>query len=237
MRSPLALGPAALLRPRLLLACTISILSAGCAAPPAPPIGRWNVETSAVGVAAVPDRDARPIQASFSPSPAPSRSSASSIQRASPGLKIGAPYTVAGITYVPAEDPSYDRIGRASWYGAGFHGRPTANGETYDQDALVAAHPTLPMPSYVLVTNLRNGRTVMLRVNNRGPFKEGRIIDVSRRAAHELGFAAQGLTEVRVRYAGRAPLDGNADREHQHLAAQPWQRPPQPRRTASAATQ
>lgn len=142
-----------------------------------------------------------------------------------PVYKIGAPYTVGTRTFVPAEDPNYDAVGRASWYGGSFHGKPTANGEIYDQNALVAAHPTLPMPSYVLVTNLRNGRTIMLRVNNRGPYAEGRIIDVSAEAASLLGFKPYGLTEVRVRYAGRAPLDGHTGRERSHLAAQPWYRP------------
>lgn len=217
-------------RSRIATVCLISALAAGCSAPAAPPVGHWQVET-ATATSDLPP--ARPILASLAPPSAATRRPGQGAER-TPGYKVGAPYTVAGITYVPADDPSYDRIGRASWYGAGFHGKPTASGEVYDQDALVAAHPTLPMPSYVLVTNLRNGRTVLLRVNNRGPYKEGRIIDVSRKAAQELGFAGQGLAEVRVKYAGRAPLDGSTLRERAHLAAQSWHRAPPAPRTASA---
>lgn len=164
-----------------------------------------------------------PVLASLAPFPSMrTRSATPEPQR--PGYKIGPPYTIGDRTYVPAEDPNYDAVGIASWYGQGFHGGPTASGETYDQDAMVAAHPTLPMPSYVLVTNLRNGRTVMVRVNNRGPYKDGRIIDLSRKAAELLGFAGHGLTQVRVKYAGRAPLDGSTDRERAHLSRQPWYR-------------
>ena len=113
--------------------------------------------------------------------------------------KVGTPYQIAGIWYHPKEDPAYDEVGMASWYGPNFHGRTTANGETYDQYAMTAAHPTLPMPSLVEVTNLANGRTIVLRINDRGPFAKGRIIDVSKAAAEELGFKKQGVTRVRVR--------------------------------------
>ncbi len=126
--------------------------------------------------------------------------------------KIGKPYTVAGNTYVPAEDPNYDETGTASWYGDGFHGGPTANGEVYDMHLLTAAHKTLPMPSYAYVHNPVNGRTIMVRINNRGPFKGDRIIDLSREAARQLDFKARGLATVRVTYAGQAPLDGNDTR-------------------------
>lgn len=112
--------------------------------------------------------------------------------------KVGKPYTIKGITYTPREDMSYDRTGIASWYGPGFHGRRTANGEIYDSNALTAAHPTLQMPSVVRVTNLENGRTVDLRINDRGPFADNRIIDVSKRAAELLGFRKQGTAMVRV---------------------------------------
>ncbi|MGF1651470.1 MAG: septal ring lytic transglycosylase RlpA family protein [Hyphomicrobiaceae bacterium] len=139
--------------------------------------------------------------------PAPNGGTAPCTVGASPRRKIGTPYTVAGITYVPAENPQYDEIGEASWYGEGFHGKPTANGELYDQASMTAAHPTLPMPSFVRVTNLANGRTVLVRVNNRGPFKRGRIIDVSKAAADALGFAQHGITRVRVQYVGPAPLE------------------------------
>jgi len=112
--------------------------------------------------------------------------------------KLGKPYHVNGVWYYPEDDPAYDEIGMASWYGPGFHGRSTANGERYDMNALTAAHRTLPMPSHVRVTNLANGRSLVLRINDRGPFAKGRIIDVSRRAAQLLGFKGQGVTRVRV---------------------------------------
>ncbi len=112
--------------------------------------------------------------------------------------KIGNPYQIDDIWYYPAEDYEYDETGIASWYGAKFHGRATANGETYDMNALTAAHRTLPMPSYVRVTNLDNGRSLVLKVNDRGPFAKGRIIDISRRGSQLLGFQQQGTARVRV---------------------------------------
>jgi rare lipoprotein A len=129
------------------------------------------------------------------------------VARALGGRRIGKPYQVAGVWYVPAEQPDYDAVGTASWYGDAFHGRPTANGEAFDMTLASAAHPTLPLPSIVEVTNLENDRSVQLRVNDRGPFKPGRIIDVSRQAAEELGFRQKGVAQVRVRYVGPAPLD------------------------------
>jgi rare lipoprotein A len=113
--------------------------------------------------------------------------------------KVGNPYQIAGVWYRPAEDFTYDETGIASWYGEDFHGKYTANGEIYDLNALTAAHRTLPMPTVVQVTNLDNGRTMVLRVNDRGPFARGRIIDVSRHAAQLLGFEPQGTAKVRVR--------------------------------------
>jgi len=136
--------------------------------------------------------------------------------------KIGQPYQIAGRWYTPADEPRYDRVGIASWYGSDFHGRKTANGELFDMGALTAAHPTLPLPSYVYVTNIRNGRTLLVRVNDRGPYASDRLIDLSRRVAQLLGFEANGTTPVRVRYAGPAPLDGNEANEHAWLARQPW---------------
>ncbi len=112
--------------------------------------------------------------------------------------KVGNPYRIGGVWYYPKEDPNYDETGYASWYGKDFHGRLTANGETYNMNALTAAHKTLPMPSFVKVTNLENGRSIVLRVNDRGPFAKGRIIDISRRGAQLLGFEQQGVTRVRV---------------------------------------
>ncbi len=113
--------------------------------------------------------------------------------------KVGTPYQIGGVWYRPAEDFTYDETGIASWYGEDFHGKYTANGEIFDLNALTAAHRTLPMPSIVQVTNLENGRTMELRVNDRGPYARGRIIDVSRRAAQLLGFEAQGTAKVRVK--------------------------------------
>ncbi len=112
--------------------------------------------------------------------------------------KIGSPYQVSGAWYYPKVDYSYAETGIASWYGPGFHGKSTANGESYDQNALTAAHRTLPMPSMVRVTNLDNGRSVKVRINDRGPFKNGRIIDLSRHAADLLDMRRQGTAKVRV---------------------------------------
>ncbi len=112
--------------------------------------------------------------------------------------KVGKPYQIENTWYYPKEDFEYDESGIASWYGAEFHGRKTANGELYDMNALTAAHRTLPMPSFVRVTNLENGRSLVLKVNDRGPFAKGRIIDISRRGAQLLGFQGQGTARVRV---------------------------------------
>jgi len=112
--------------------------------------------------------------------------------------KVGRPYQVRGRWYTPEDNMGYDEEGVASWYGPGFHGKRTANGERFDQNALTAAHPTLPMPTMVRVTNLDNGRTADLRVNDRGPFASNRIIDVSKRAAEVLGFRRSGTARVRV---------------------------------------
>lgn len=124
------------------------------------------------------------------------------------GYKVGQPYQVAGIWYVPKEDPDYDKTGIASWYGDAFNMKATANGEVFNMDQVSAAHTTLPLPSIVEVTNLDNGRKLRVRVNDRGPFVDNRIIDLSRAAAQELGYDRQGLARVRVRYIGPAPLAG-----------------------------
>jgi rare lipoprotein A len=126
--------------------------------------------------------------------------------------RVGSPYVVGGRVYVPEDDPNYNAVGLASWYGADFHGRATANGEIFDDNAITAAHPTLPLPSYVRVTNLSNGHSLIVRVNDRGPYAHNRIIDVSMRAAHLLGFTNRGLAWVRVQYVGRAPIEGSDDR-------------------------
>ncbi len=118
--------------------------------------------------------------------------------KAAPTYKIGSPYQIEATWYYPAVDYGYDETGIASWYGPKFHGGRTANGEIFDMNALSAAHRTLPLPSVVRVTNLENGRSMVLRVNDRGPFSRGRIIDVSRRAAQLLGFHRNGTARVRV---------------------------------------
>ncbi len=115
------------------------------------------------------------------------------------------PYQVGGVWYYPHAEPHYDAVGYASWYGQSFHNKRTADGEIFDQYALSAAHKTLPLPSIVEVTNLDNGRTMRLRLNDRGPFVDGRVLDVSKGAAEQLGFGQQGLARVRVRYLGPAP--------------------------------
>lgn len=126
--------------------------------------------------------------------------------------RVGSPYVVAGRVYVPQDNQHYRADGVASWYGSDFHGRATANGEIFDADAITAAHPTLPLPSYVRVSNLSNGRSLIVRVNDRGPYAGNRIIDVSRRAAHLLGFTVSGTAWVRVEYVAAAAVEGSDDR-------------------------
>ncbi len=124
--------------------------------------------------------------------------------------KVGTPYKVAGKWYTPKEDPTYEEVGLASWYGKDFHGKKTANGEYFNMNALTAAHKTLPLPTFVKVTNVSNGRSIILRVNDRGPFVGDRIIDISRRGAQLLGFQKQGVTKVRVQAVDE---DGNLPRK------------------------
>src|SRR5665647_2613463 len=127
--------------------------------------------------------------------------------------RVGKPYTVAGRAYVPEEDVNYREEGMASWYGDDFHGRLTANGEVFDMASLTAAHPTLPMPCYARVTNLSNGKSLIVRVNDRGPYHGNRLIDVSNKAAELLEFKGNGVARVRIEYVGRAPLEGSDDRQ------------------------
>jgi rare lipoprotein A len=146
------------------------------------------------------------------------------------GYKVGQPYQVRGVWYYPKDQPNYDEIGLASWYGEAFHNRYTADGEVFDMTLPSAAHTTLPLPSLVEVTNLTNGRTLVVRVNDRGPFVDGRIIDLSKQAAAELGFVTAGVTRVRVRYVGRAPdADGMSARQ---VIASARTQPPAPAATA-----
>jgi rare lipoprotein A len=125
---------------------------------------------------------------------------------------VGHPYTIAGHSYYPSETESYAAVGMASWYGAAFHGRRTANGEVYDMASLTAAHPTLPLPCYARVTNMSNGYSVIVRVNDRGPYHGGRVMDVSSRTADVLGFKGEGTARIKVEFVARAPLEGSDDR-------------------------
>ncbi|WP_127089622.1 septal ring lytic transglycosylase RlpA family protein [Aquabacter cavernae] len=134
------------------------------------------------------------------------------IPKGTGAYRVGKPYKIAGRTYYPAENPNYKAIGTASYYSDAFHGRLTANGEIFDRNSISAAHPTLPMPSYVRVTNLKNDKSIIVRVNNRGPYHGDRIIDVSHKTADLLGFQSSGITQVKVEYVGRAPLEGSDDR-------------------------
>jgi rare lipoprotein A len=125
---------------------------------------------------------------------------------------VGKPYVINGRTYYPSENADYRGEGVASWYGPDFHGRQTANGEVFDMYSISAAHPTMPLPSYARVTNLGNGRSIVVRVNDRGPYARDRIIDMSVGAAKALEFYGVGLANVRVEYLGRAPIEGSDDR-------------------------
>lgn len=125
---------------------------------------------------------------------------------------VGKPYRIAGRTYVPSEkEPGWSVVGTASWYGAAFHGRRTANGEIYDMQSITAAHPTMPLPSYVRVTNTKNGKSLIVRVNDRGPYHGGRVMDMSQRVAELLEFRGAGTARVRVDYIGKAGLGGSDD--------------------------
>lgn len=125
--------------------------------------------------------------------------------------KVGRSYVVAGKRYHPTRNPKAVQYGRASWYGKAFHGRKTANGEVYDMNHLTAAHKTMPLPSYARVTNVKNGNSVIVRVNDRGPFSNNRVIDLSKRAAQVLDYTKAGTAEVKVEYIGPAPLHGQDD--------------------------
>jgi rare lipoprotein A len=124
---------------------------------------------------------------------------------------VGRPYTIAGRRYVPSEQPRETQTGMASYYGAAFHGRRTANGEVYDMSSVSAAHPTMPLPSYARVTNMSNGRSIIVRVNDRGPFHSNRVMDVSQKVAEALDFRRMGTAQVKIDYVGRAGLEGSDD--------------------------
>ncbi|WP_442753609.1 septal ring lytic transglycosylase RlpA family protein [Methylocystis sp. JAN1] len=123
---------------------------------------------------------------------------------------IGKPYKIAGQTYYPSERP-FAATGTASWYGSDFHGRRTANGEIFDRESISAAHPTMPLPSYARVTNLKNMRSIVVRVNDRGPYHGGRVMDVSQRVAEALDFRSAGTAKVKVEWVGKADLAGDDD--------------------------
>lgn len=126
---------------------------------------------------------------------------------------VGKPYKVAGRLFTPKEQPNYDKVGMSSWYGEAFHRRRTSNGEYFDMNELTAAHATLPLPSYARVTNMTNGKSVVVRINDRGPFVGTRIIDVSKRTASMLDYKHKGTEKVRVQYIGPAPLNDPGGRD------------------------
>lgn len=152
---------------------------------------------------------------------------ASNLPRGGGRDQIGKPYKVRGKVYYPKEDKNYVKTGQASWYGDAFHGRLTANGEIYDMTHLTGAHPTMPLPSYARVTNLENGSSVVVRINDRGPYSHGRLIDLSRRAAEMLDYQSAGTAKVKVEYVGRAPLDGEDD-SYLMASYRPGNRAPDP---------
>jgi rare lipoprotein A len=125
--------------------------------------------------------------------------------------RVGKPYTIAGKVYTPGEDNQYSAVGLASWYGDDFHGRYTANGEIFDMNSITAASPTMPLPSYARVTNVSNNKSIVVRVNDRGPYVANRVMDVSVRTAKMLDFYGKGVTQVKIEYIGRAPLTGSDD--------------------------
>ena len=166
--------------------------------------------SGAARVTPVADQQSEPLPAP----PSADQSEGQGEEGAQPWLereRVGPPYQANGRWYVPTPEPGYEQTGTASWYGPQFHGRRTASGEAFDETALTAAHPTLPIPSLVQVTNLENGREVIVRVNDRGPFVGERLIDLSRGAAQVLGFETAGHARVHVRYLGPAPRRVNAD--------------------------
>jgi rare lipoprotein A len=199
---------------RLLTFLILGVMLTACARSEPPPPVRARAEIPAPRASVDPR---------YGTSPSPRLyAEGQPIPKGGGSFKIGAPYQIAGRWYFPREEPAYDRVGIASWYGEAFHGRKTANGEIFDRNGLTAAHPTLPLPSYVWVTSEGSGRTILVRVNDRGPYARDRIIDLSQASARALGIEQKGLARVRVRYAGRAPLDGDDRREQAFLRQQPW---------------
>ncbi|MBV8850048.1 MAG: septal ring lytic transglycosylase RlpA family protein [Methylobacteriaceae bacterium] len=178
--------------PRLILSGLAALTLAGCAAQPQRYAG--NSIDPRYGVAASPRVVAE----------------GEIVPRGGGMYMVGKPYTVGGITYYPSER-THVAVGLASYYGTAFHGRRTANGEVFDRESISAAHPTMPLPSYARVTNLRNQSSIIVRVNDRGPYHPGRIMDVSERVAEALEFRRVGTAKVKVEYIGRAGLGGSDD--------------------------
>jgi rare lipoprotein A len=203
--------------------CGIGLLVAGCAsqdrvAQGAPSVDRFNAR---YGVSSSPRvvEDGQPIP------------------RGGGVYRVGRPYMVGGRRYTPYEKrEGHQEVGIASWYGRQFHGRLTANGEVYDMNTLSAAHRTMPMPSYARVTNLRNGHSLIVRVNDRGPFHGNRVIDLSNRASHLLDFRGHGLARVRVEYVGRAPLEGSDERSLMATLRTDGSAAPRPGQSPAAST-
>ena len=170
---------------------------AGCAQPPSPQARRHSSEYFS--------------QAKYGPASPRVVEDGEPVPRGGGQYLVGHPYTIAGRTYFPHEITHYSAVGMASWYGDAFHGRRTANGEVYDMRSFTAAHPTLPLPSYARVTNLANGYSIIVRVNDRGPYHGGRVMDVSSRVADALDFKNSGTAKIKVDYIGPAPLEGSDD--------------------------
>lgn len=171
--------------------CEAGILKADCYLDSLPPPRTWLFDTAGL--------EARDVGS-------PIYKRVGLLPRGGGRYHVGKPYVIAGLKFRPAADPGYDVVGRASWYGRQYHSRMTSNGEWFDMEYLSAAHATMPLPSYAKVINLDNGREIIVRVNDRGPFVADRVIDVSKKAAEILGFRDRGLAKVRVQYIGPAPL-------------------------------
>ncbi|MBI1338760.1 septal ring lytic transglycosylase RlpA family protein [bacterium] len=195
----------------------------------APAAGAWTLLPGAGGGEPTPATYPAPSETSarlMAPDPTSDYSNPNA--RAVAGLSgrlaepyAGPPYEVEGKWFVPTHEPNYDEVGIASWYGPNFHGKASASGETFDTDAMTAAHPTLPIPSLVRVTNLQTNQSVVVRLNDRGPFVDDRIIDLSRRAAEALDVVEKGTAKVRVQFLGPAPIEENALPDGRFMAAAP----------------
>lgn len=183
------------------LACMVVLAS--CAAPK-----KFKSKTKAPQASAHVNNKTKFSSALYGVKSSPRVTTSKKVRKGGGRYQVGKPYKIKNKWYYPKEQPGYNKTGMASWYGPNFHGRLTANGEVYDQYALSAAHPTLPLPSYAKVTNLENGNSVIVRINDRGPFSSKRIIDLSAQASKLLGFQKKGLAKVRVRYIGKARMDG-----------------------------